>query len=171
MPRRPFTLLSLVVLALSACRDDTGPNASGGTMVVTVATTGSDRDADGYALTVDGSGERPVGPDGRIVLAEVAPGRHTLGLSGLAANCAVVGPNPRGVTLTTTDTLMVPLTVACTATTGALRITTVTSGSLPDRDGYVVLVDEQAARPIGANETLTIGRLTPGLLTLELTDL
>ena len=162
MPRRPSTLLSLLVLALPACQDGTGPDASGGTLVVTVATTGSDRDADGYTLSLDGSGERPVEPDGRIVLSQVSPGRHTLGLGGLAANCAVDGQNPRAVTLGTTDTLMVSLTVACTATTGALRIATVTTGFRPDPDGYRVVVDEQPPREIVASGSMFITGLQPG---------
>jgi Tol biopolymer transport system component len=171
MRRRPPTLLSLLALTLAACQDGTGPDGSAGTVVVTVATTGADRDADGYALTLDGTGARPVEPGGRAVLTEVSPGRHTLALGGLAANCGVDGQNPRVITVATTDTTEVSLTVACAAVTGALRIASVTTGFRPDSDGYQVAVDQRAPQAIAAAGSVFVTGLPPGSHRVRLSDI
>jgi hypothetical protein len=163
-------LLGFLAFALVACQDSTGPGGTAGTVVVSVATTGADRDPDGYALTLDGTGSRAVEPDGRSVLTGVSPGRHLLALGGLAANCAVDGQNPRDITVTTSDTTEVALTVACTAVTGALRITTVTNGFLPDPDGYQVVVDQRPPQEIVASGSLFVTGLAPGSHLVRLTD-
>lgn len=54
---------------------------------VVVTTTGEDLDPDGYDILVDGGPVRHVGPnDSSVTVLE--PGRRTIGVSGIAANCA-----------------------------------------------------------------------------------
>jgi hypothetical protein len=52
-----------------------------------------------------------------------------------------------------------------------LEITTFTSGTQPDSDGYAVAIDGGAAQPIGDNDTLSIGELAPGDHVVELSDI
>jgi hypothetical protein len=47
-------------------------------------------------------------------------------------------------------------------TTGTLVVSTSTSGSILDADGYVVLLDGGDGGPIGVNDTITIAELSPG---------
>jgi Tol biopolymer transport system component len=164
-----FVLLGLITLA--ACGDQTGPESSEGTLVIAVTTTGSDRDPDGYSLALDGGAGRPVGASGRALLGGVTPGRHTITVSGLAANCAVEGDNPREVTVAPGDTTEVALGVACTAVTGALRITTITEGFAPDPDGYRVAVDQGVPQAIAAAGMVLVTGLAPGPHAVRLSDI
>jgi hypothetical protein len=51
---------------------------------------------------------------------------------------------------------------------GQVRVTTATSGSLPDPDGYALLIDGAGATPVGTNATLAV-TVPEGSRTVELT--
>ncbi len=85
---------------------------------VVTATTGVDRDLDGYDVNVDGTGaggpERHIGPNDTISLG--LAGEHLVGLVGVASNCTVSGENPRRVVATPDDeTPPVTFAIACGA--------------------------------------------------------
>src|SRR5439155_19109851 len=63
--------------------------------------------------------------------------------SGLAKNC-ITSANPRTVSMPAGGTATAPFTVSCTATTGTLKVTTSTSGSVPTNN-YTVTVDWNTA--------------------------
>src|SRR5207302_4336140 len=65
-----------------------------GDLVVSTTTGGSDLDPDGYTVTVDGASQA-IGTSGNVTFSTLPAGAHTVGLSGVAANCAVSGQNPR----------------------------------------------------------------------------
>jgi hypothetical protein len=71
--------------------------SSDGRIEVSVSTSGTDPDSDGFSVTVDGGAEHVVGPAGDVVLDGLSAGSHSVLLGGLAQNCAVVGSNPRPV--------------------------------------------------------------------------
>jgi hypothetical protein len=167
---RRTVLLSLVPLILAGCGDQTAPESAGGTLVVALTTTGSDRDPDGYALALDGWGGTAVAASGRAVLTDLVPGRHSLAVGGLAANCRVDGANPRVVTVASADTTEVALAVACAAVTGSLRVTTSTAGFTPDADGYQVTVDHRAPQAIAASGMMFVTGLAPGSHAVRLSD-
>src|SRR5256712_2857204 len=102
----------LLVLGL-ACNDIPGPGS--GDLQVTVTTTGADLDPDGYAVAVDGATARPIAVNGTLTLSGLATGSHTVVLSGLAANCATSGPNPRQIEVASHETAQVSFAVACAA--------------------------------------------------------
>ena len=137
--------------------------ATTGTIEVTTST-GANADADGYSLVLDGRDAQPIGSSATVTLAAVNVGSHTIGLSGIAANCQVQGDNPRGVTVTPGATAQVALVVVCEpppAATGSLQVTTATTGDgLPA--GYTVSVDGGGAQPIGASATITLTNLAIG---------
>ena len=94
-----------------------------GDIVVTVTTTGPAQDPDGYVLSLDGGGSRPVATSASLRLEGVAAGSHQLELDGLAANCAVLGRNPLGVTVPEGGSASAEFAVNCAATAGALEVT------------------------------------------------
>jgi dipeptidyl aminopeptidase/acylaminoacyl peptidase len=55
--------------------------------------------------------------------------------------------------------------------TGSLEITTSTSGSDPDADGYLVAIDDGSPAAIGANATLRHDNLAPGTYSVRLTGI
>ncbi len=96
---------------------------------VTVTTTGLDFDPDGYRA--DGGRDRPRGPSlerhgpysARSGKPDDCPDRT------FSPNCAVDGPGSRTVTIVQTEVAPVDFAVACTATSGVIRVVLQDSGS------------------------------------------
>jgi hypothetical protein len=150
------------------------PGPTTGTLEVVTTTSGGGTDPDGFSLLLDGIDRGPIGINTTSRLAALASGPHTIGLTGLAANCQVTGENPRPVSVPAGGTVAATFSVTCTVpgpTTGTLRITTVTTGSAPDPDGYVFSVDAGAGRPIGANAIVALANISQGQHTVELQGL
>ena len=143
--------------------DSIAPPTTGTIDVITV-TTGSVLDPDGYALLIDDDAPQSIATDGRYS-ATANAGLHTVELTGLEANCSIAGENPRSVTVVAGETATVTFGIACSEgppPPGSVTITTVTSGSVPDADGYTVSVDGGASQPIGVAETITVSGLAAG---------
>lgn len=149
-------------------------SATTGSLDVSTATTGQSLGPDGYALSVDGGEQLAIGGIGTTRVGGLAPGDHSVGLSGIAANCSVEGENPRTITVVAGQATPVTFAVSCVTpppTTGVLIITTVTTGPRPDADGYAVRVDGGASQSSEVNATLTVGQLFPGPHSIELSGL
>ena len=163
------TLISFVVMMTLGCDGSNGP-ATGpttGAIHITVSTEGKsgDLDTDGYGVTVDGRAPEAIGVQGALTIADLAPGSHLVSLLGLAANCSVLGTNPRSVDVITGDKTAAPVTVAFSVScigTGSIQVTIVTTGDDFDTDGYSVSIDGGASRPVGVNAGVTIGELASG---------
>ena len=77
--------------------------------IVRTETTGSNLDADGYALIIDGRPGPAVGRTASVSLPALTAGSHSVGLHGLATNCQVSVPNPQ--TLVVGDPFFDPIVV------------------------------------------------------------
>jgi len=89
------------------------PIGSGsGTLTVTTSTTGSNPDADGYTVTVDGTASRAVATNGSATFT-VPAGANPVALSGVASNCAVSGANPGTVIVPAGGTGTTTIAVTC----------------------------------------------------------
>ena len=53
---------------------------------------------------------------------------------------------------------------------GSIEITTVTTGVMLDRDGYMLMIDEGRSQPIAINGSLLLSNQFAGPLDVELTD-
>ncbi|MBA3260022.1 MAG: hypothetical protein H0T68_11235 [Gemmatimonadales bacterium] len=149
------------------CRATTGA-------VQITTSTGPNADADGYSLLFDGVERQPIGVGETVILSGLSPGGHTVGLSGLAANCRIEGDNPRAVTVVAGETTPVGISAACDPPpplTGTLRVITATSGADPDPDGFRFRIDEAQEQPVGANATVSVTGLAAGPHTVRLLDL
>src|SRR5213078_4368995 len=86
-------------------------------------------------------------------------GDHSVALSGVAGNCSVSGANPRTVTVPSGGTVSTTFSVSCAPTgggTGSLTVTTSTTGSDLDPDGYTVTLDGGAtSQPIATNGSVS----------------
>lgn len=86
-----------------------------GAIQVSVATTGSPADPDGYAVTLDGEPPGlPVATTGSVSFSGVPAGSHTVALGGVASNCLVQGENPRPVEVSTAGPAAISFSVSCT---------------------------------------------------------
>ncbi len=138
---------------------------------ITTATTGADRDADGYTVFLDGSLAAVVGVNGSIAITRLSADGHLLALGEVAANCTVAAPHPRTVTIAAGQVLLVPFAVSCTATTGAVSVRAATSGIDVDPSGYGVKIDGGAVRALAANGFITFEGVAEGDHTVTLSDI
>jgi Tol biopolymer transport system component len=101
-----------------------------GSIVVRVATTGTDLQTGDYRLDIDGAAGPPMGLNDTVSLADLQEGSHTVGLRGVAVNCTVAGPNPRTVAVAFGETATVAFDVTCDPVTQLAFV----------RDGQIYLV-------------------------------
>jgi hypothetical protein len=171
--RVPGRRLILAVLAASvalypACGGGSGgglTEPTTGAIQIATSTTGTEPDADGYTLTIDEVESGVIGPAARRTIAELEPGAHQVGLSGVAPNCEVQGENPRTVSVVAGETADEAFAVACAQPppeTGGLAVTTTTTGVSPDADGYTVTVDGNPAGSIESEGALSVADLGAG---------
>jgi Tol biopolymer transport system component len=142
-----------------------------GSIEITSSTTGVSPDPDGYTITLDGTDRGALDVSGGVTLEGLTEGSHTVGLSGVAANCQVQGENPRAVTVTAGASATAAFEVTCNApppVTGSIRITTSTTGPDPDANGYDFAVDGGTSQPIGINVTTTLANVAAGAHTVRL---
>ena len=117
---------------------------------VNVITTGEDLPLNGYeaVLTPLGSTNSitqavETNQQGEITFAEVESGDYTLELTVIPQNCNVEGENPITIQVGPASNDFYTFTVECDPGMGTLRVTTRTTGTSPDPDGYLVNVGEE----------------------------
>jgi len=171
--RKFLAAAAATLLIAVACRDAQGPEPQAsvlpglpgvGAIVVSTVTSGSPVDPDGYTVTVDNGPSQHIAPTGVVTFAGLAAGNHTVVLSGVAFNCSVNGSVTVNVPLL--GSVSVTFTVTCVPSappsTGDLTVTTSTTGSNVDPDGYTVTLDGSTSRAIGTNGSVTFTGLPAG---------
>ena len=160
---------------VAGCEDATGPAPAPvpatGSVAVVVTTAGTGLDPDGFRILVDGEPREAVRGAGQVLIAGLAPGPHSVGLTGVASACGVTPANPQTVEVPSGGSTDVGFVVTCAAPTGSLRIVTHSTGDRPDADGYQVRLDGYPPRPIGLEDTLDLADLAIGDHRVELTGL
>jgi YVTN family beta-propeller protein len=151
----------LILSLLGGC--SSGPTEPS-TLRLTVTTTGSNVDPDGYTYSLDGNLAAPFGPNESVVVSGLDAGAHDLVVDGVASNCTLVGGTTRTISLAQADTTDIVLSVTCGAlpAPAALRLTTSTSGGDPDLDGYTYTLDGDTPAAIAPNTTITVNGLAAG---------
>jgi hypothetical protein len=87
-----------------------------GSILISTATGGIRADLDGYAASVDGGPLQAMGPNDSLSVSALPVGDHTVGLSGIASNCGVVGENPRTVAVMNGGVAPAAFQVSCLPT-------------------------------------------------------
>jgi Tol biopolymer transport system component len=108
----PVAVLS--ILTVSCGTDPLVP--SSGTLAISTTTTGEGADPDGYTVQLDSELPQAIGPTAALDPIELAPGDYVVTLAGVAANCAVMGQNPRSITVLAAGTSTVVFQVTCSVT-------------------------------------------------------
>jgi len=145
-----------------------------GSIRVTVSTSGSPADPNGYQVSVDGGAGQHVDTDGSLRISDVAVGSHAVALGDIATGCIVSGGPNRQVEVRTGGTADVRFVVSCSQTgggSGSIVVSTVTSGSDTDPDGYTVLVDGSELGSVPASGQVTIHDIPAGSHLVELSGL
>jgi len=164
---------ALALGSLVAACDDTMINvASDGQIDIAVSTNGFTDNVDGFTISVDGGTVQFVQLGSGLTLRGLAPGRHTVRLTGLTENCAVEGSNPRTVNVDSDGGASVTFVVTCALpTTGGFKIEVMTSGPSPDPNGYAVTVSNSDTRHIDINGSATWTGLEAGRHLITFKDL
>jgi hypothetical protein len=142
---------------------------------VATVTTGNSLDPE-YSLRIEplprqnSIGRHSMGNNDAIVDLEWGAGVYDLFLDDVAFNCSVTPPNPRRLVLAEHDSISTTFEVECNSTVGDLTVTTLTTGSDLDANGYTVALDALSPRPIGLNGTETFTGVGVGTHTLSLGD-
>lgn len=145
----------------------TPPNNSLGSIQVVTSIEGELLDPDGYTLRVDGGPDLLLGVHDTVVVPNVVPGAHTLELSGVSAECRVMGMNPRTVQALADQTTHSEYGLVCgTVGTGRLTVSTFTYGTRPE--SYVVQVTGGPSATIGPEDQVTLLSVRAGLDTVML---
>jgi TolB protein len=139
-----------------------------GDLMVTASTTGSNLDANGYMVSVDGGAAQALPTNGSFTFTDLDVGQRQVLLTDIAANCSVTGSNPATVTVPGGDTGTHTFDVTCTSLEGSVEVTAATTGSSPDPDGYTVTVEGETPVAIGVNETKTVSTVAAGSRTVTL---
>jgi hypothetical protein len=152
---------------LGACGDVPTFNPTAASLYVTSMTFG-DPIEDGYTLSLDGAGDRKLGPNGVARFSEVEAGSHTLTLSGMSTGCAVNGVNPRTVETSAGKTTEIQFLVTCSVPgTARIVVQTFTYGVGPDH--FQVDLDIGRSERLGANAEVTFPAVRAGPVTITLT--
>lgn len=169
--RSPHPLALFGLAALLGCGTATD-SASGGRILVTVSTRGSEPQSDNYLLLLNGAHPLSVLPNGSAVYDELPEGTHVVQLWSLADNCVVSGsPTHRAVELDGDEVVEVTFAVLCSEPiTGGFRVVVSSVGSPLDDDGYQLSVAGAPLRAIGVNATERYEGLTLGVHLVTLKD-
>ncbi|MDX1748177.1 MAG: hypothetical protein R3324_19760, partial [Halobacteriales archaeon] len=120
-------------------------------------------------VRIDGEAAGTVPSSGSATFPDLASGTHTVELGDVASNCAVTDGDERSVEVPLGgETVEVRFQVECAAPSN-LTVGVTTSGSDPDPDGSIVLVNGRPAR-LGVEDSHTFADLTPDRYRVELTD-
>jgi probable HAF family extracellular repeat protein len=147
------------------------PPASTGSIHITTTTSGGGIDPDGYQFQIDGSGTQPIASSGEATVNNLAVGPHSVLLAGVASHCSVTGTSPQSVSVTAGGIAEAAFSVTCQdapVSTGSIQITTTTSRSGIDLDGYEFQIDGGGAQPIASSSEVTVSGLTVGPHLVEL---
>jgi hypothetical protein len=138
---------------------------------ITTSTRGVELDPDGYSVIIDATESEPVGLSATLIVERLSDGDHTVQLSGLAPNCSAQGANPRTIPVRAGATASTAFEVICAATVGSIEVSTTTSGSGSDPDGFTLLVDGAEQGAIAGSATIGIGNVSAGSHSVGLTGL
>jgi len=142
-----------------------------GSLRIVTSTSGANLDPDGYTVSVDGVALANIGSNAVLTMTGLAPGSRAVTLTGAAPNCTIGQPNPRVVTVSAGATDTLAFAVACTSTTGFVRVTSSTTGTDIDNNGYQLSLDGDYyySTRIGLNDMVTLA-VTAGTHTIDLED-
>src|SRR6266568_212640 len=146
-----------IVAGLGGSSDFSLACGSWGELFVSTNTTGVDLGG-GYTVSVDGGASQPIAANGNVTYTQLYAASHTVVLSGVAGNCALTGSNSQQVNVSPGQTAAITFAASCAPTgsgNGTLTVTTSTTGSNPDADGYTVTVDGTTSQAIASNGSAT----------------
>lgn len=172
---RPLFRAACLALVAACGGDDNPlgnrpPTTGMSTILVTLITTGSLPDPNGYRVVLDQNISHTVSAAETVFLSlTVTPGTHTVELTDVAEHCLVTGGTVRTVSTSAFGTTGVSFRVSCPRL-ATLRIRTSTSGSSLDTDGYLLSIDGASKGTLGAQDSVVFDDLHPSFYRVRLSS-
>ncbi len=117
----------------------------------------------------------PLNQPSHLVDCELAALDHVLHVAGLAPNCTIEGANPRVLVLQPDATRSETVDIQCNPLSDSLHaaidVDAATTGTVPDPDGYTILVDGVVEGVVATGGRIVLGGLPSGTHTVTLGDL
>ncbi len=142
-----------------------------GSLRLTVSTGGTESDPNGYTYAVNSGPPQVIAINGTVVVNGLAVGPVSVVLGGLAANCSAVNGPSYAATIALGTVTQLDVTVTCSATTGTIQVTTSTTGTSLDPDGYTIALDGGVPVTIGTGATHSFTPVSAGSHSLTLAGL
>jgi hypothetical protein len=168
---QPSALVIGLWLVMAACSAEPSIGPATGSVRVAVTTAPIAGSPASYPVTIDNRTPQEVGAGGSMTVSDLDVGTHTIVLGGVSGSCTVESGNTRKVEVAAGETAGVSFLVTCGPETGSIAVTVTTSGGTPDPDGYNIVLDGGASRPIAATTTTIIGSLPAGVHSFALEGL
>ncbi|MBP2648233.1 MAG: TolB protein [Gemmatimonadetes bacterium] len=173
---RPFMAAAAVAAIavlwapLSGCSSDSSSDSTVGALTISVTTTGSVPDPDGYTITVGDRSPQTIGVNGTLSVNNLSEGQYTVTLAGMADQCFSSGDDPVVVAVDGGTTKEVHFSVACPGGGSKVAVNVIVTGADPDTNGYMLKIGAAAPRHIFPEGTTTVASDTIGTLPLVLSD-
>lgn len=163
-----------LIILVAACAG-TGPET--GTLVVSIRLSGIDINTE-HTVTVDEMPPKAIPADGSRELI-LPTGDHLVRIHGMTGNCMSSLPTVQPVSIREGEASHLDYSIACTASSGYVRLKTTTTGEDPDPDGYRAFADPPddtfmygtRGGPVGPNGQVIIGPVSVGEHDVVLYDL
>lgn len=136
-----------------------------GDINVTVTTTGTDFDANGYRLAINGFGTIVLPVNGTSTFRYLTPATYTISLADVATNCTASAA--QSVTITAGGVASVAFTVNCTPI-AVVKFVATTTGTDADVDGYAYHAGSAVVR--GPRTGTTYVRASAGTINYSVSD-
>ena len=165
---RPFMAAAAVAAIavlwapLSGCSSDSSSDSTVGALTISVTTTGSVPDPDGYTITVGDRSPQTIGVNGTLSVNNLSEGQYTVTLAGMADQCFSSGDDPVVVAVDGGTTKEVHFSVACPGGGSKVAVNVIVTGADPDTNGYMLKIGAAAPRHIFPEGTTTVGSDTIG---------
>ena len=131
-----------------------------GVIGVTAVVTGGSTDHDGFTVAVGTSAAQSLAAGATRYITGRPAGAQSVVLGSIAPNCTVTAPNPRNVTVVvgglTRDTVRTTFNITCVEMPSDVRVTTATTGTVLDPDGYTITVGGAALGAVSINGNATV---------------
>jgi hypothetical protein len=137
-----------------------------GALAVTVSTTGTLLDSDGYTLTLSGVGNAIIAlpPNGTVTMRGLRPGVWQAAVTGVASNCRPTATPPVRIDSAATSSLRIDVQCSTPSGVGQIRVVVSTTAILtPTPTSYLLFVDGGPGTPITSSGSVTLAGIPIGV--------
>jgi hypothetical protein len=163
----PTIMLALALLTSGACSDKPTERSGVGFIQLNLQISGDELDPNGFLFVIDGRDTLALAQSLRF---QFPAGEHTIDLRDVANNCEVTPGFSQTFDLASDAEVTVTFAIVCADLPGSVAVEVATSGSDPDRSGYVAILGTGANAPIPPVGSTVVTDVPSDSTTVTLSD-